>query len=259
MLMALKSLLHTLLLPPAGPLLVAAVGAGLIRWHPGGRARRAGWALLVAGLATLWLLATPRVSEALSRVAQRCPPLDLSRPVTAQAIVILGGEGERLDAPEYGSEPAVQLSLLERVGYGAYVARRTHLPVLVSGTAAETRAMRAALARDFNIETRWVENRSQDTFENAAFSARLLKPEGATRIILVTSAEHEWRAMREFASAGFSVVPAPVGLYVPQELRVTSFVPNGVALMRSSAAAYELIGDAVRATLAALHLRRQTP
>jgi hypothetical protein len=40
---------------------------------------------------------------------------------------------------------------------------------------------------------------------------------------------------------------------------VTSFVPNGVALMRSSAAAYELIGDAVRATLAALHLRRQTP
>ena len=259
MLMALKSLLHALLVPPAGPLLVAAAGAALIRWHPGTRARRAGWVLLVAALATLWVLATPVVAEALSRVTQRCPALDLSRPLTAQAIVILGGETMRTRAPEYGGEPAVQLSLLERVGYGAFVARRTHLPVLVSGSVDETRAMRATLARDFNVETRWVENRSRDTFENAAFSARLLEPAGVTRIILVTSADHEWRAMHEFTSAGLSVVPAPAGLYSPHELGVRSFVPNGAALMRSSAATSELIGNAVRATLAALHLRRQTP
>src|SRR5262252_9372614 len=108
MLIALKSLLHTLVLPPGGPLLLAAAGAWLIARRGAGLCgRRTGWALLVLGLASLWLLATPVVSDALGRVAQRCPPLDLSRPVQAQAIVILGGAAERLGATEYGGEPAV--------------------------------------------------------------------------------------------------------------------------------------------------------
>jgi uncharacterized SAM-binding protein YcdF (DUF218 family) len=240
-------------------LLIAAAGAGLIRWHSGARGRRAGWALLVGALAAQWLLATPVVAEALSRAAQRCPALDLNRPLTAQAIVILGGEGERIHAPEYGGEPGAQLALLERVDYGAFVARRTRLPVLVSGTPGETRAMAASLARDFNVATRWVEDRSRDTFENAAFSARLLKPAGVTRIILVTSADHEWRATREFASAGLVVTPAPVGVYAPHRLSVRSYLPSTTALMASTGAIYELLGNAARVTLAALHLRRQTP
>ena len=256
MLITLKLLLHELVLPPAAPLLVAAAGAWLIAAR---RAGRAGWVLLLAGLAALWLLAIPLVADALSRAAQRCPPLDLSRPVQAQAIVILGGPRERLGAPEYGGEPAVELSLLARVNYGAFVARRTRLPVLVSGDPAEACAMRAALARDFDIPTRWMEDRSRDTFQNAQFSARLLKPAGVTRIILVTDADHEWRAVGEFTSAGFSVVPAPIGLYVPRKITVVSYLPSAFALARSSAALGELIGNVVREALAALHLRRQSP
>jgi len=84
MFIALKTLLRTLLLPPAGPLLLAAAGAFLIgRRGSGVGVRRTGWALLTAGLATLWLLAIPLVAGVLSRAAQRCPPLDLSRPVQA--------------------------------------------------------------------------------------------------------------------------------------------------------------------------------
>ena len=41
-------------------------------------------------------------------------------------------------APEYGG-PAAGPGLLERLSYGAYVARRTGLPVLVSGTAYDVR------------------------------------------------------------------------------------------------------------------------
>src|SRR5215472_11437829 len=152
MFITLKSLLHELVLPPAAPLLLAAAGAWLIAARSAGRARRAGWVLLIAGLAALWLLAIPLVADALSRAAQRCPALDLGRLLQAQAIVILGGDGERPVAPEYGGEPAVRLSLLERLNYGAFIARRTGLPVAISGSDDEAPAMRVSLARDFGVD-----------------------------------------------------------------------------------------------------------
>ena len=259
MLIAIKTRLHTLVLPPGGPLLLAAAGVWLIaRRGAGLRARRWGWALLVTGLATLWLLATPVVADALRRVAERCPPLDLNRPVQAQVIVILGGAAERLGAPEYGGEPAVSLRLLERVNYGAFVARRTGLPVAVSGSQRETHAMSTSLARDFGTRTRWIEDRSRDTFQNAQFCAALLRPLGITRIVLVTSAEHQWRATHEFASAGFAVVPAPVGLYAPGEMGLESFVPTVWALGDSTEALYEILGDLARRVFATLHLRQHS-
>jgi uncharacterized SAM-binding protein YcdF (DUF218 family) len=261
MLVTVKIVLHTLLLPPGGPLLLATAGAWLIARRGGSvRGRRSGWVLLVGGLATLWLLAFPPLADALSRAVQRCPPLDLHRAEQAQAIVIVGGESHRLDAPEYGGEPAVTQRLLERLNYGALVARRTGLPVAVSGARDETLAMRASLERDFQLTPRWVENRSRDTFQNAQFCAALLKPLGIKRIVLVTDADHEWRAMQEFTSAGFSVVPAPVGLNVPpREVTVARYLPSMAALSRSTAALYELLGDLARRGLAASHLRRQTP
>jgi len=63
MLITLKTLLHTLLLPPGGPLLLAAAGAWLLRPRASAGAAKAGWLLLAAGLASLWLLATPLVVE----------------------------------------------------------------------------------------------------------------------------------------------------------------------------------------------------
>jgi uncharacterized SAM-binding protein YcdF (DUF218 family) len=259
MFITLKTLLHTLLLPPAGPLLLAALGAALLAGSARPAARRSGWALLLAALGALWLLATPVVADALTRIAQRCPPLDLSRPLQAQAIVILGGGSPTERAPEYGGDPAPRAELLERVTYGAYLAHRTALPVLVTGTDLETLAMRASLQRDFGVAPRWVENRSRDTFQNAQFSAQLLRAAGMTRILLVTDADHEWRALQEFAAAGLAVLPAPVGLYGRHRQGLAPYVPTPHALEDSTHALYELCGDLVRRALAALDLRRQTP
>jgi uncharacterized SAM-binding protein YcdF (DUF218 family) len=257
MLITLKMILRTLLLPPAGPLLAAAFGVWLSRRRTP-RARRTGWVLLGAALVTLWLLATPMVASVLSRLAQRCPPLDLSHPPNAQAIVILGGDSARGFAPEYGG-PMVGSELLERITYGAFLARRTGLPLLVSGSGAETLAMRASLARNFGIGTRWVDRQSRDTFQNAADSSRLLRADGVTHIILVTSGDHEWRAVQEFASAGLDVVPAPTDLWAPHGRGVQLYLPSALGLWRSSGALYELIGNVVRELFALTHLRRQSP
>jgi uncharacterized SAM-binding protein YcdF (DUF218 family) len=252
MLILLKSVARTLILPPTGLLILAFVGLFLSRRH-----RRLGTTLLVIALVSLWLCATPLVADALQRLAERYPPLDPARPISAQAVVILGGGTVRI-APEYGG-PAASFETLERVDYGAFLARRTSLPVLVSGSAPEAQAMATILWRDFGIRARWVENRSGDTFQNAEFSARLLHADGIHRIILVTNSTHEWRAAHEFMSAGLEVVPAPVGTLESDESRLTRFVPSADALMRSHRAVYELLGNAVREVFAYLHLRRQQP
>jgi uncharacterized SAM-binding protein YcdF (DUF218 family) len=248
----LKALARSLILPPAGPLIIAIAGLLLST-----RRRKVGGALLVAGLGSLWLCATPVVADALSRLAERYPALDLSRPTNAQAIVILGGGDLRLAAPEYAGGPAAELDLLDRLSYGAFVARRTSLPVLVSGTDPEANAMRVSLARDFGVSTRWFENQSRDTYENAHFSALLLRADGVRRIVLVTTSTHLWRAAHEFSSAGLEVVPAPAGVWAPRETGVSRFVPSPAGLLRSHAALYELIGEPMRRLLAALHLRKQ--
>jgi uncharacterized SAM-binding protein YcdF (DUF218 family) len=257
MFISLKVLLHTLLLPPAGPLLLATLAACLIA--SGVAARRAGWMLLIVSLASLWLLSMPAIANRLTQLAQRYPALDLTRPLEAQAIVILAGGASTLRAPEYGGAPAAGGVLLERLAYGAYVARHTALPVLVSGNRGEALSMQASLARDFHTDTRWVENHSRDTFENAAYSALILKAAGVRGVILVTDADHEWRAAHEFASAGLAVVPAPSGLWADSGGGYMNYVPNSVALDRSSRALYELIGDLARRTMAALGVRRQAP
>ena len=256
MLVDLKILLRNLILPPAAPLLAALLGSWLLARAHTPRLRRSGWVLLIAGIGSLWLLSTPVIASWLVRSAQRPGALDLSQPVRAQAIVILGGRIAWKHAPEYDNAPAVSSDLLERLAYGALLAQRTALPVLVSGTGVETDAMRASLARNFGVPVRWAESHSRDTYENAQFSAAILRPQGITRVLLVTSAVHEERARAEFTAAGLEVEPAPVRVWAERPVTVTSFLPSSLALLESTDALYELIGDVVRRSLAGLHLRR---
>jgi uncharacterized SAM-binding protein YcdF (DUF218 family) len=159
-------------------------------------------------------------------------------------------------APEFAG-PAADFALLERLNYGAYLARLTGLPILVTGAPEETVAMRTSLERDFRTPARWTENQSRDTYQNARFTARMLRPLGIGRIILVTASTHLWRASQEFQSVGFDVVPAPVGLTAPRETGPFRYVPGPGALLRSNLAVYELIGEPMRRLQAALGVRER--
>ena len=239
-----------LILPPTGLLLLAILGVFLIRRRPR-LARRC----LILGLGSLWLLSTPVVSDALAGLAESYPPLDLRRAADAQAIVILGGGGQRAFAPEYGG-PAADPRELERLSYGAYIARKTGLPILLTGYRIEAGAMHSTLLRNFNIDARWVDDAAYDTFENARNSVQLLKADGVQRIVLVTHATHMRRAVREFTAAGVDVVAAPAAMLAEREPGIWRFVPSAEALMRARAATNELLGEPVREFLAASHLRR---
>jgi uncharacterized SAM-binding protein YcdF (DUF218 family) len=241
---ALKGIAKALVLPPAGPLLVAL--AGVLLWK---RLPRAGRALALVGTLSLLVLSLPIAGWWLTRAFDR-EPLDAAAARDAQAIVIIGG-GTRRMAPEYGGDTLGRLTL-ERVRYGARVAKETGLPVLVSGgklfgaTRTEATLMAEALSQEFGIAVRWREEASRNTHENAVLSARMLKAAGVTRVILVAHAIDMPRAGAEFAAAGVPTIPAATGLPSRGPVVAMDFVPQVGALVASHDALYELLANLVR-------------
>ncbi|MFI4981744.1 MAG: YdcF family protein [Nevskiales bacterium] len=203
----LNRLLEAALLPPLGPVLWIAIGLALSRIRP-----RLGTAVAWTGVVVALALMTPITVGVLLAPLEATPVFDPARPDGARAIVILGG-GMRRFAPDFDGETTNRLTL-ERVRYGARLARVTGLPVLVSGGVggappSEAKVMQQALAQDFGINARWLEEQSRNTAENARYSAAILKREGIAHIVLVTHAAHMPRARAYFEAAGLKVTPAP--------------------------------------------------
>ncbi len=242
----LKKILTALALPPAGPLLLAALGLLLMRRRP-----RLGRSLAWGGLVLLWLLATPAVTKPMLAAIEDVPPLDIAQAKDAQAIVVLGG-GSRFAAPEYGGD-TINSRTLERLRYAACLQRESGLPLLVSGGAPwggtpEARSMRAALEQDFGAGVRWIEDASADTRGNARLSAPMLREAGVKRVLLVTHAWHMRRALGEFAAAGLETVPAPTGHLAEGPRIATDYLPSATGLALGHLALHESLGLLVMRT-----------
>jgi uncharacterized SAM-binding protein YcdF (DUF218 family) len=240
----LKAIAKALVLPPTGPLLVAALGLALRRRLP-----RSGLAIAAAGVATLLAISMPFVADLLSRAVDTAHPFDVAEARDAKAIVILGG-GIRRSAPDYGGD-TLGILTLERVRYGARVARLTGLPVLVSGGVVfggepEAAVMRDALESEFGVPVRWVEDSSRTTHENALRSSEVLRREGIRRVVLVTHDVDMRRAAAEFAAQGIDTIPAPTGMRSGVTNSLTDFLPSMMGLERSYLALYEILANIVR-------------
>lgn len=231
------NLIAALLLPPLNLLLLATLGFWLARRRP-----RLGRGLMLAAFAGLWLLATPWVGDRL--LAAIAAPY---RPIVgdeADAIVILGS-GTR-QAPEYGGD-TVSGGALARLRYGAWLHKRTGKPILVTGGAPkggepEGAAMTKVLEAEFKTPVTWVEKRSRNTRENAAFSSALLKQAGIQRIYLVSHAWHLTRAVPAFERTGLEVVPAGTQFFDTERLTPLDFIPSAKGLANSAFAIHEGIG-----------------
>jgi uncharacterized SAM-binding protein YcdF (DUF218 family) len=240
----LKAFLKPLVLPPTGPLFLALLGLVLLRRHP-----RTGRTLAATGVVLLLVLSTPIAAYLLLQFVDTSAPLDLKQAERAQAIVILGG-GTRSDAVEYGGDTLGRLTL-ERVRYGARVARLTGLPVLVSGgstsdTQPEANLMRGALEREFNVRVRWAESQSRNTHENAVRSAEILRREGIERVVLVAHGFDMRRARAEFAAQGIETLAAPTVTHRMTYGTIFDFLPSMSGLEDSYYATYEILANLVR-------------
>jgi uncharacterized SAM-binding protein YcdF (DUF218 family) len=122
----------------------------------------------------------------------------------ADAIVVLGCQLVG------GGRPSERLRRRVALGVGLY--REAAAPLLVmsgggAGAATEAAVMRD-LAREAGVPETAVllETESRNTFENAAYTARLLHAIGKPRIVLVSDRAHLPRAARLFRRAGLEVI-----------------------------------------------------
>lgn len=228
-----------LILPPASPAVLALAGLVLMR-----RRARLGAGLVALAAVSLLALSLPMVAMALVRTLEP-PPLDVAtaRSGQPQAIVILAG-GRHRGSPEWSGE-TVNHYTMQRVRYGAVLAREMALPVLVSGGTpgqgirSEAALMRAVLVDELGVAVRWVEDASLTTRENARFSALMLLPADTARIVLVTDAAHMPRAAANFIDHGFTVTPAPTGFLGQIPFAWNHLVPSVEGLRRANIALRE--------------------
>ena len=240
------ALLERLIEPPGG--IIWLILAGLWLWR---RRPRWGYGLVGTGAALLFLASLPIVSGALMGALEPYPALTaaaLENP-SAQAIVVLGA-GRYKAAEEYGGDTVNALAL-ERLRYAAWLARRSGLPLLVSGGLGkngqppEAVMMRQILEQEYGLTVRWVEPRSRTTYENAEYSVEILKAAGITHIYLVTHAWHLPRALWSFHQFQLDVTPAPTAFaglgHGPRELQ--DFLPSARALKFTAFAFHEMVGN----------------
>jgi uncharacterized SAM-binding protein YcdF (DUF218 family) len=229
--------LSDLVLPPTSLLVTTLVGLALAK-----RRRAVGLTLVVASQLLLVALCLPVVANALARALEP-PPVTSEQLKRAQAIVILAG-GNNRGSPEWGGE-TVKTTTLQRLRYGAKLARETGLPILVTGGRplgsryAESELMSDVLTSEYKLGVRWIEVEARTTGENALMAAKALKADGVKRVALVTDAIHMPRSQSAFERAGLEVIACPTAYAGQRPFGGYQLVPGAAALHLSSMALRE--------------------
>lgn len=238
-----NSAMSALLLLPFSLLLLCALGLWLRRRRP-----RFGVFVSLLALSALTVLSIrPGAMLVVAPLEKLNPPLVLSDAVGAQAIVVLGA-GRIANAPEYGGEDVPSAPALQRLRYAAKLYRETGLPILISGgmpdgaKISEAAIMGRTLREDFVVPVRWLEERSNNTAENARNAVALLQQAGIRRILLVTDAMHMQRARLAFLHTGLTVVAAPTVFHSAERRTITDWFPRSKWLQYSDYAAHEWLG-----------------
>lgn len=244
--MSLTSFLANLVIPLnlCVTLLVIAVVLLMLRW------RRTACALVALSLAwgIFWSLPASSLWAG-GRLEQLYPYTPAAELPAAQAIVVLGGHtaGGRLNwFQPYDRDTAVTRTAVAAM---LYQAQRAPV-VLLSGAAlegsqSEAEFMAANLRKTGVPATALIlEKDSFNTYENALYSARILKERNINRVLLVTSALHMPRAMAVFSKQGLTPIAAPSApqIIVPDDPDFSFWLPDERTFFASRSIIKEYVG-----------------
>jgi uncharacterized SAM-binding protein YcdF (DUF218 family) len=217
--------------------------------------RRARWALRLgfAGWAMLWLSATPAFSAALVRALEPAVPVvEAVAPEALRAQTALVVLGSGVGPAMAGIPPRERLDGASRartLGAARWYALTHPAAVIVTGVGpdgeprASTEAMADALVNaGVPRERVWLEPRAVNTRENARYSVEMGRARGITRFVIVTSALHVPRSLREFRRAGVEATAAPVDYLGPSSGHAIDLLPAAASLGRTQQCLHEFLG-----------------
>lgn len=198
----------------------------------------------------LWLWSMPAASDGLCGwLEDQAGDRFIEEIPQAEVMVVLGGglSGPRPPKRPYPDLNASADRLWHAVRlFRAGKARRIILSggVVKTGNGSEARAMqRFLLDMGVPAEAMQLETGSTSTSANAVKTAAILKKQGISEVLLVTSALHMPRARKLFEKQGLAVIPGPTDFeVVPMKFALLRVLPNASALQNSAAAMKELLG-----------------
>ena len=260
---AVRNLLSELLTPPGILIVWVLLMLFLIKKHE--LIKRA---LITVGLLMIWVTSTNYFAVQFTNLAghwMNWPTYisstvssfnDMSKVKSAnpEVIVILGGGRRKgaLETPAEYQQQDLTPSSMERLRYGARLAKKTKLPILVTGGApdktskedlSEALMMKLVLEQELGLSPQWLEVQSNTTQENAKLTARILKNEGIKTIYLVTHFWHMPRAKAVFEKEGLIVIPAPMGFYQKTAFTPLDFYPSSEGFQRTRWIWHEILGN----------------
>jgi uncharacterized SAM-binding protein YcdF (DUF218 family) len=202
-----KFIYSALLFPPGCFIL----GLLLFAWWRHRQRRPAGMPLLLA--LCLYLASAGFVGGSVlhSLETRYTPPAQ----VIGDVIIVLGA-GATLDTPNVDSRGHLGGSAANRLLTGVQLYHKLGVPIIFSGGQIfATDGNESEVAKNILLTLGVpagkiiAESASLNTADNARYTAAILRQQGFKNPILVTSAYHMERSVRQFAKAGVTVVPYP--------------------------------------------------
>ena len=236
--------------------LLASLYFHLSRRNPRGRRLPpAGFTLFFA--LVLLLLSLPAFAKLILSPLEKGFSFDLPQSQKSTAVLVLAGGVEARETKEGKLVFSMGAETLQRFVAGCAAAEELKSPLIYTGgypekaSSGEIGEMVRRTAGDISFHgSLIVEGNSRTTGENFELSAPLLRKIGAERVVVVTTAYHLKRSLREadrFLS-DLEVVPLPSGL-LEDEGKTTpmDFLPSASAFLHTAAAVKEYIGSAASA------------
>lgn len=207
-----------------------------------------------AGLLLLYVFSIELVANALWRALEAPPLTTMREGETYDVAVILGGMLEDRALRAYG-KPYYNDNVDRLIAARELLVTGKAQRALLSGGdgnlgqngAEEATVLKQQLV-DWGVEPARliVEDRSRNTRENAVESAAILRREGWTKILLVTSAFHMPRALGCFRAVGLEPATLAVDLRSDQSPKgLADLLPRTKSLHTSAAALRELAGQGI--------------
>lgn len=164
------------------------------------------WILAFVGLAVVFIISTTLIISDKNRLAEICPNYKKGKcSQKIDAVIAISGGNTALRTRE-----AIEIFKLVEAKKLIFSGANSNPKVL-----SDARQM-AILARKQGVleEEILLEEKAQNTHQNAQFTAKIIKQNGYKRVILTTSKYHQTRARLEFEKAlegsGVEVISAPV-------------------------------------------------